>query len=391
MNTWRWLTGANRRGYALLTVLGVIFIIAIAAASMLTLSQTQSQLTRRTGDYMRAKMIAEAGANVAYNTIKTNFSLGADDDNFPLTVYAGGTYDATVSMIGSNLASIACNGTYGTATAQSKMDVLNRPVVTTNRPSTPSRPWDCGLFCNGYVRLNGSSEVHGSIHVNNYVDVNGTLFWGSSTNPVYVEASGANGFKTSGGGTIYGTVRAPVIDFDGTITTRRVEPVPTMTLPLIDLAKYYAIAVSNGQVYSSTTISSQQMWGAIPGGVRWYNGTLLIKNNGDVTYTGCVIATGGITIKGGCRMTRSGTLPSLISRDSTIEFSGSQTTYGLIYAKGDITFNGSGYHEGTVISGGNMVFSGSASIVIDYAYCEPGVLAPPNATVDRVYVMAWQD
>lgn len=391
MKTLQRVAGTARHGSALVTVLGVIFVIAIVAASMLAIGQSQARLALRSSDNMRAKMIAEAGANAAYNTIKTNFLKAGDPNSFPLTSFAGGTYDASVIVVQSNKASITSVGVYGTATAQSKVDVVNIPLLSTNGPSTPSRPWDCGLFCNGYVQLNGSSSVRGAMHVNNYINANGNLTWGAPTNIVYIEASGANGFSTSGGGTIYGTVRAPVINFGGAITTRRVEPVPTMPVPTIDLSAYYATAVSNGQVFGSTTISSQQNWGAIPGGVRWYNGSLLIKNNGDVTYQGCVIATGSITIKGGCRMTRKGTMPSLISRDSTIDFSGSQTTYGFIYAKGDINFSGSGYHQGTIISGGNMSFNGSATLVVDYAYCEPGIVTAPNSTVDRVYVKAWQE
>lgn len=382
---------STRNGSTLVIVMSVMIIIAIVAASMLFISRTQAKLASRSSDHMRAKVIAEAGANTAYNLIKTNLALAAIPANFPLTPYAGGSYDADLTVVASNRVSITCVGVYGAATAQSKVDVVNIPIVTTNGCSSPARPWDCGLFCNGYVRLNGSSTVRGSIHVNNYIDVNGSLTWGSLTNPVYIEASGANGFKTSGGGTIHGTVRAPAIDFAGSITTRRVESVPTMPMPRVSLDAFYSTAVSNGQVFGATTISGKQNWGTIPGGVRWYNGTLLIKNNGEITYTGCVIATGGIIVQGGCRMTRYGTMPSLVSRDSSIEFSGAQTTYGLIYAQGDITFNGSGYHQGTIISGGNMVFGGSATLVIDYAFCEPGVDAPVNSSVDRAYISAWQE
>jgi hypothetical protein len=267
---------------------------------------------------------------------------------------------------------------------------MNIPQVVTNNPYPPPTPWACSVFVNGYMRFNGSSSLSGAAHVNNYILCNGNLTWASPTNIAYVECSGASGYEGNGGGTIYGTVRAPVINFAGTITERRVEAVPVMAMPTLDLTAYYNTAVANGQVYGSATISSKLNWGAIPGGVRWYNGTLTIKNNGSVTYTGCVIATGNITVQGGCTTTRAGSLPSLISRDGTITFNGTQQTTGLIYSKGDVTFNGSGYHNGTLIVGGNLTFNGAADVDFGYLYCSP-TPAPAVQVSDYVIVTAWQE
>lgn len=381
----------DRNGSALITVMGVILVVAIVAGSMMALSRTQAYTAMRTSDYLRAKLIAESGANSAYNQIRTNFALAGQASPFPAVNYGGGRYDTDVRLVASNRALILCSGFYGSATAQAMIDVVNIPVVTTNGTVPLTTCWGFAMFANGYTRLNGASFFSGAVHANNYIDVNGTLAWGAPTNLVWVEACGAKGFEASGGGEIYGTVRAPYIGFAGTLTDRRVQDVPTYPIPKIDLSKYYATAVANGQVYGTTTISANQNWGTIPGGVRWFNGDLTIKNNGVITYTGCIIATGQIIVQGGCNCDRYGTAPSLISRDSTITFNGTQNTRGLIYANGDITFNGSGTHQGTILSNGNIVFGGSATVQTTFMYCEPDQVIPTNRVMDRVYVTAWQD
>jgi len=83
-------------------------------------------------------------------------------------------------------------------------------------------------------------------------------------------------------------------------------------------------------------------------------------------------------------------LPSLISRDGTITFKGTQRTTGLIYSKGDMTFNGSGCHNGTIIVGGNLTFNGSADVDLGYLYCNP-TPAPAQQVSDYVIVTAWQE
>ncbi len=379
-----------RNGSTLLTVIILVVVVPMAVIAVLSMARQQAHMIGRVADQARAKTISEAGANVAYSILSTNFAARTNATAFPLTSFAGGTFDATVAPVSTNRASISCIGVYGSGRSRTAFDVQNIPEQSTNSLPPMTSPFAYSLFCNGYVRLNGTSYVRGAMHVNNYVDCNGTLTWGEPTNMVWIQASGPNGFATSGGGTIHGTVRAPVISFAGSITDRRVESVPTVSMPSIDLAGLYQTALSNGQVYGSATISAKQNWGNIPGGVRWHNGSILIKNNGGISYTGCVVATGNITIKGNCSSGRRRPMANIVSRDGSIEFSGSQATEGLIYAGGDIQFNGSGTHRGTMVSGGNMLFNGSAAIIMDYMYCDP---AEPlnNEIIDHVVVTAWQE
>jgi cytoskeletal protein CcmA (bactofilin family) len=230
------------------------------------------------------------------------------------------------------------------------------------------------------------------------MDCNGSFEWGSATSLVQVAVcSAAKGLKVSGNATVHGTVSAPVISVTGqkTIDIENIGPVTAVTFPtvengMVDWTPFYNIAVANNQVFGSQTINGNANW-AIPGGVRWINGDLRVNGGGNLTYSGCVIATGSIRINGGMTHTRLANLPALVSRDSTITMNGAHSIGGLVYAKGDITWNGSGTFTGSILCGGNMTFNGTYGI-LGYSYCEPNPnLNLTSNQVDRVVVEAWQD
>lgn len=398
MNRSIYIKYPGETGSALVATMGVVLLIALVAAGMVTMGRQQIFSAQRMRDHVKAQLIAEAGANDAYNVLKTNFAARLNPAYFPLTSFPSsdpGTYDATVttSLSDSNRASIVSVGVYGSATATVKLDVKNKPLVTTNGVLPTTSPWAYGVFCNGYVGFNGSSTLKGAVHVNNYLSCNGSIAWGSSANPVYVECSGAQGFSVNGASVITGTIKAPVINVNGTVTTRVVGPVPTIQLPALNLTSYYQTALANGQVVgSSITINNKQTWpnvASIPGGILWVNGTLTVKGGGNLNYNGCIIATGGITLNGSTSQTQVGNLPAFISRDGSIEMNGSQDLNGLIYAGGDIRMNGSGTLDGAIMSGGNILFNGSANITVNYVNANPD--GTTQTTQDHVIITAWQD
>lgn len=389
MNTLTQHNIRNQSGSALIAVMGVVLLMALIAAGMVALGRQQVFTAERMRDYVKAQMIAEAGVNDAYNLMKTNFAARLDDANFPLKAFDGGTYDATVTPVGTNKANIAAVGVYRSATCYSKANIENIPLITTNGLPPPTSPWAYGVFCNGYLSFNGSSTFRGSAHINNYFQGNGSVNWGSATNPIYFECSGANGFSINGASTIIGTIRAPDINVHGTVSSAIEGPVPTIAMPIIDLTPYYQTALANGQVFNSSTINNAQNWGTIPGGVRWYNGNLTVNGGGSITYKGCVIATGNMTLRGSTTQTQIANLPAFISRDGSITMNGAHTINGLVYAGGNMTFNGSGSVAGALMAGGNMIFNGAASLVVNYVYSNPS--GAQAGSQDHVIITAWMD
>lgn len=392
MKTSKYSQGEGRRGAALITVMGVVVLMAIVGASVVAMGRQQVFSAQRTRDFIKAQINAESGVNYAYNVLKTNFLAGKSANAFPLVAFTnnGGTYDPDVAYPAgtSNLATITCIGSCGSATAISKADIRNYPIPTTNAPPPLTNPYGFGVFCGGYMSYSGSSQFKGASHINNYLYANGNANWGTPTNPIYFECAGPQGFSAANG-TIYGTVKAPAVSFNGTISDRQVASVPTMGLPAIDLTPYYNIAAANTQVVSgSVTVKKDEVWG-IPGGVVWINGSLTVNGGGSVTCTGCVIVTGSVLINGTFNGVALNNRPTLVSRDSSVEINGSHNIRGLVYSGGNMTFNGAGTITGEIISGGNLIFNGSSSVTVNYMYCEPGKSSYVSY-LDYVVLQAWQ-
>ena len=382
----------RQRGSALVTFLGVIVIVSLAAAALVGFARQQAYSVGRTKDYIKAQVLAEAGANEAYNLLKNNFAARDNPDLFPEKEFGEGIYDATVTPVGSDMALISCEATVGDATAEAKLDVKNfGTTIGQNLP--PSNPYAYSWLVYGEMRMNGSSEFTGKLHANNNIDVNGNSIWGTETEPVTVTAcAAANSIVFAGPCALHGEMKAPDITGSfapGTVTE---VPVDTVPFPVLDLMPYYTIAEENGQVVGSQTINADTTWN-IPGGVKWINGTLTIKANRTLTWNGCVIVTGAIDGKGDLNNTTYLDYPALVSRDSTITVSGQNSQFrGLMYAKGDILFVGCGNSAfyGSIFCGGNLRFNGAGGRY-GYVYCGPGSGGVSDAaTMDHVAVTAWQ-
>jgi len=391
MNTRLLKLRGSRAGSALVTVMGVIILIALAGAGMVTLGRQQIFSARRLRDYAKAQIIAESGANAAYCLLKTNFAARSNPDNFPLTQFGDGSYDVSVLSISSNLAAITSTGMCGLARAVVRVDIKNFPISLTNAVPNPGpgNPYGFSILAGGNLGWMGNSDMvmsNGWMHCNGAYSANGI-------NIARGNVESCVGISMVGGATITGYGKAPVIS-GGTIGTSMVASVPLVAIPDIDLSPYYNAALANGQVYGSRSLSGNV---TPPGGIMWINGSLSL-GNGD--YTGCFIATGGIELKttgNGCiTNTAVNRYPALVSRDGTILVKQAKTWSftGLIYCKTgsfDKQGNGDVFGAGAIIAAGDVTKNGGWSGMI---WSDPTPIAPnqPLANIrDRVVITAWQD
>lgn len=383
----------RREGAALVTMMIILLLVAMAGAVLVAFATQQKISVQRSRDMIKAQAYAEAGLHRAYHILKTNFDNASNASLFPPADFDDGRYTLTVTVVNDVQASIESVGECGSARMTVKADVINLPQVDpgTGLPP-PTSPWAYAVLVNGYIQHNGAGTVIGAVHVNNYLDCNGSLVWGTTNELCNVSAvSPSKGFQVSGNATVYGTVKAPRIRVTGqeNIQNKVVGPVDPIPFPTLDLTPYYQIAVANGQVFNSLNLNGTVNWGRIPGGVRWINGNLI--QNGSLNFEGCVIATGYIRFNGAVTQRRVGQLPAIVSRDSYIRVNGHHEIEGLVYAKSDVTWNGSGYIRGAVLVGGNMTFNGAYGNLY-YAYCEPSPNAgsTPPSQRDYVIISAWQ-
>lgn len=382
--------GSNA-GSALLAVMGIVFLIAIVAAGTVAMGRQQAFSSIHLRDYVKAQMIAEAGLNDAYNTIKTNFAARLDPANFPAKVFDGGTYDAYVVSVSSNKASIVSTGLYGSATALVRADIRNYTTTTTNGAPIPGvSPYGFNILAGGDLVWAGNSDLQTS---NGFLHCNGT-YSANGINTVRGNVESCLGILLKGGANITGTGEAPVIS-GGAVGDPVVGPVPLVAVPNIDLTPYYNAALASNQVYTGTKTISGNI--TPPGGIMWVNGSL---NIGVGTFTGCFIATGAITMQttGNDTITlnKVNQYPVLASRDGSITVKQAKmlTFNGLIYAKTgsfDKQGNGDVSAMGAIIAAGNVTKNGGWTAFI---YSDPTPV-PPGGSLenarDKAIITAWQD
>ena len=371
----------NKNAFALFVILCIISLVGIATASVMAFSSYQYKEVCRTKNNLISMGIAEAGANQAIALLKEDFSNKNNSDLFLKTSFNNGSFDVTVTSVGNNKAQILCEGVYGSSTSIVICDTEDFSYQTPNTDS--SSPYYYTIFSNGGMIFNGSGNLQGNIRCNQNITCNGTFYWGTDVKNCNVYCSQT--FTGHGNdSTLYGTIYSKNVIAPNQIN-RVIQTINMIDIPQLDLVYYYNIAVKNNQVFSGGTLNGNI--GTIAGGVRWYNGDITI--NSGVSYSGCIIATGNITFKGGCVQTKIGTYPALVSRDGSISLSGTRSMQGLIWSKGDYTCNGSGELNGTVICGGVATFNGSYGLHA-YAASVPENEGSKDDSGASVGVTAWQ-
>lgn len=359
----------GRGGAALVIIMIILMVMAIAGASMIGMAGYQVRSVQRLIDRIKAEAIAEAGAAEAYAILRDDFSKRYQVDPIAVREFEGGVYNFSVAPVGDHGAQLWGEGTYNGASFYVGMNLQDvHPGEGPNNPP-PSSPWAHSVFVNGRLTHNGAGILIGSVRCNNEIRCNGAFVWGTESQDCDVWAYSQ--LRANGVTVIHGTVYSPSIRVNGVdqIREKVIGPIELVEFPVLDLTPYYQIAEENGQVFSDGNYNGSYNWGAIPGGVRWFNGNLRV--NGSLTYEGCIIATGYVLFNGVVYQIRVGDLPAVVSRDSYIKVNGASIFHGLIYAAGDVTYNGAQLLEGGLLVGGNCRFNGAYG-QIAYSYSQPG-------------------
>jgi len=424
----------DSRGSALVTVLIVLTTVSAYLGIVVASSSQRAFSATKLADRVRAQLVAEAGVTKAYSILVTNWSARTGDEAFPQLSYAGGTFDCTIVPNETlNMAKISCVGTYGDDQVTVIMDVKNfgSPTAGTggSLSTSTNAAYGYALLVGGDMEFNGGSGFNlsaGTAHANGAFlkGGNGDLTAGTVT---FRASSTYNGvpnlnatlkcdadITTKGGGDVTGNVECdnlslgPVSLVNGNVTsltlnrpanvsgtkTVGASTVASVTIPTIDLTPYYAIALANGQVYSSDVHLSGSAGATPAGGVMWVNGTLRISSSGN--FTGCFIATVDVDISGSGNFTAVNDYPLLVARDGLIDISGSGRYTGLIYARvGGFEKTGDGDVTGTIICGGDFLAGGNWD-VMNYASVPPpldpaaATGGTPGSSSDVIGVSAWQ-
>jgi hypothetical protein len=392
----------HKRGAALMTLMIIMLMVAGTGAYLVKDAKQQTFAVTHVRDYLKAQAYAEGGANQAYSLLKTNFALRTNPSAFPQVTYGDGTYDVTVTPVGTNKAFISCIGQRGAATVNVLVDIQNFAAGTGGPGSTSGVPPAVGAYT--YAILSGGSQGWsgsgtlnvgtGKIHSNGQLKMTGSKqVTGNISSSVKIWLTGST--------KINGNATAPVITADaGAITgTRTVAAVPIVTVPDFDATAYKAAAqaVGAGAYYAGDVTFTASAGDIVPpGGIMYSEGDITIHTSGRMI--GSFIANGEITITGSGDQIKVGNYPAFVSLTGKNDQSGSGKIHGLIYAgkSGTLSFDrsGSGDVTGTIMSKGNFDASGSWSAL---AYENSTPVAPVSgggsgsgSSGDRVGVIAWQ-
>ncbi len=360
----------NRRGSAILVAMGVIALSSIVGAILVNTTRQQVFSVQTTRDFLLAKVTAEAGVNDAYEQIKNDFR--------ELTVSGTlneGTYDATV-YVGTNR--------NGRIVSVGRVGLAEATVSATLHDFGQSRPVDpaflYAICCGGYLDISGNVTVNGAkLHSNNALRLSGS----GAINASDLTTSSVAISLDSGAARITGNVRAPSIGPSSRLSkisgTQTVAAVPTVQIPDLDLARLFAIAQANGQVYSGSRLWNHSF--APQGGVVWVNGSIQLTGSG--TFTGAFIATGDIDMGAGISIAKVSNFPAVASMAGDITLKGNTVT-GLIYARaGNIDVQSSNFTiNGSVICSGNV--TGRGGWTLNY------VDSSMTDTDSHVVITAWE-
>lgn len=378
-----YLLCSDNCGAAMVFVVTLAVLMSIMIATLFLLSNT----TMRKSSFRRINVailnIAEAGKEDGISRFRSgaitpsaNTLIGVvSDENF-----GGGSYVVTCSanvaldtMWIFSLARYAgqtkkIEATYRVAVCSPEGEVFEKGICAGGDISwTGSGSLNAGIAavcCNGFFSMSGSSDITANIFASNGLSKTGSCDIKGNVSALTVTENGS--------GSITGTVTL------GSLTQ--------ISIPEIDWTPYYQHAHANGQVYSGDKHITGASALTVPGGIMWVEGNFQKTGSGD--FTGCIIASGDVTIAGSGDFVKVNEYPLAVSRTGKIDFSGSGDVRGLLYAQnGNFEKTGSGNVVGSIVCKGDFKKSGSWDL-LNY---EKSVPVAPGCTGNKFTQISWKE
>lgn len=295
-------------GSALLGVMIIIFVVSLMAGSMYSFSSNQVKQASRMADSVKARSIAEAGANQAVLVLLSNLNANLPSGNMSL---GGGTYTLSVTSSGDRR-TVTSEGTYGDATA-----AIN--VAVEESPPEQNAWYQQALLSDGNTVFNGQPTMNGNSHANGIFD-NKPNKWDGVTG--LISAQNTNSIPAA--------IRRDyeLIEFPDVS-----DPIFQDMIADAIAAGSPALATYNGNyAYPTTNYNA----------VQTVNGNLTF--NQAITIRGVIMVNGNVTFNG--------------NRARNIN--------GILYVKGNVVFNGNGAvnmpANAGILADGNIEFNGNNAV-----------------------------
>ena len=346
---------AGDAGIALPMVLGIMMVLAIALATMMTLAETSDRSTRRETASGRAVALAEAGVDAAVSRLIAS-SDPSSATALPLTTSAldGGTSSYSGSLSGLTW---TVTGVGAVPSPSATAGPVTRTVSRQFLISVIGTPWEWATFTEqptGCMTIRNNAVVATALYVNgnlclsNNASYTATKLYvgGTLTNSGSVGTAGTPiASATIVGGCTGGSPNPhPCTSADRVYATTISQTPSTIQRPTIDLASAYATA-KPGPVNGCTL-------GTIPGGFDTNTSMDRSRSQFDLTpvssYDCRYVDAGGTTVG---QLTWDATTSQL-------------TVGGVIFLDGDIFTSGGATYSGraTIYTTGKVTFSNGATL-----------------------------
>lgn len=335
----------RKKGYALVTVMGIMAVLAITFSMLLRIGQQGAFTGRLLKDRVKATSYAEAGIEFAYALLRDDFDLRNTPSAFLLdpsqtnqtaltSAYDDGAFTISFTNMNDQYVVINSVGTCGRASVE-----VETMVEDTN--FNGGEAWEKAIFGGGTGKIGGGGLVgtNKTFHCNGDIALNG----GAT-----IDSDVTSGGTISGSNPVSGslTPNAPAIS------------PPTLEPRYPSFSDFYNMADDSGQVYTGKKQLRSNL--VIPGGVMFVDGDVFIKAN----ITGTIIATGNIIFtKGGVTATGAGI--AVATPNGDIDYGTTGSSEGLFYSQtGDFSQTASaGTITGQIIVGGDVEKTGGSTII----------------------------
>jgi hypothetical protein len=287
----------HQAGSALVTVMIIIFIISLTAGGFYSFSASMLRQSETMTDAVRARAIAEAGANQAVRRLLDDFDE-RDTMDGEETAFGGGSYVISVDNDDERSA-LSVEGRYGDASA-----VVGVALRDANQSNLPE--WsEYSMFTDGQIRLSGTPTINASatLHANMNFIVNGN--WNSIDGAI----SAAN-----------------ESDIAAMLPSSQVIPWEVKPFPTLDSAHFQllrAAAVASGEleeifgdkVYKKNQAPTKEL--------TIVHGNVTFQSAGTRNINGILYVTGNIRANGSSTFNIWGTMMA----DGEIDFNGASGTF----------------------------------------------------------------
>lgn len=357
----------RRSGSAILVVLGIISVVSIVCGMLGFAASQQMRASQITRDLLAARLVAESGLNMAYRSIRNDFSQ-INGEYTRQGTFGGGRYTVTATPLGDGevtRAKLVSQGVCGLGRFTVSADLENRPLAAVEDIGGGRFfPLAFDLLVGSTLSLKGNFKAQvTAVHANGAVTLTGS----SKVDATTISSARTVAWKSPPAGVTLLPNQAAV------------EILPSALTAAINDLKAYAI--EHGAVYSS----GAQIPASPPGGVAYCTGS---DSGWSGVGTGCFIFEGTFSSKH-LTINNVNNYPAVIVLSpSSVQFNAGTVINGaLIMPSSSLKLNGHAEIYGPILIGQTLTGNGTADL---YAGGGQGFNLPPVETVtDNVVITAW--